>query len=76
MRFLEDAYASKGGSKHLYMLFDAVPDAVGVLVPIHELAGLPVLKLETDEGFRAVFQKTATPGSALGWRLGFYRNPK
>ena len=27
MRFLEDAYEFKGGSKYLYMLFDAVPGA-------------------------------------------------
>jgi sulfur relay (sulfurtransferase) DsrC/TusE family protein len=55
MHFLEDAYASKGGSKYLYMLFDAVPDAEGVLMPIHELAGLPALRLETDEGFGTAF---------------------
>lgn len=51
IRFLEDAYESKGGSKYLYMLFDAMPDTRGVLVPIHELAGLPSLRLETDKGF-------------------------
>jgi len=55
MQFLEDAYASKGGSKYLYRLFDAVPDAGGVLMPIHELAGLPALRLETDEGFGTAF---------------------
>ena len=50
-RFLEDAYESKGGSKYLYMLFDAMPQTRGILVPIHELAGLPSLRLETDKGF-------------------------
>ncbi len=51
IRFLEDAYEFEGGSKYLYMLFDAMPDTRGVLVPIHELAGLPSLRLETDKGF-------------------------
>jgi sulfur relay (sulfurtransferase) DsrC/TusE family protein len=55
MRFLEEAYAFKGGSKYLYMLFDAVPGTRGVLVPIHELAGLPSLRLDTDEGFGTSF---------------------
>lgn len=55
MRFLEEAYALKGGSKYLYMLFDAVPGTRGVLMPIHELAGLPALQLETDEGFGTAF---------------------
>lgn len=55
MRFLEEAYESKGGSKYLYMLFDAVPGTRGVLMPIHELAGLPALQLETDEGFGTAF---------------------
>lgn len=55
MQFLEDAYASKGGSKYLYMLFDAGPDAEGVLTPIHDLVGLPALRLETDEGFGTAF---------------------
>ncbi|MDZ7594465.1 MAG: hypothetical protein U0932_07430 [Thiobacillus sp.] len=55
MRFLEDAYEFKGGSKYLYMLFDAVPGARGVLVPIHELAGLPSLRLDTDKGFGTSF---------------------
>jgi sulfur relay (sulfurtransferase) DsrC/TusE family protein len=55
MRFLEEAYESKGGSKYLYMLFDAMPDTRGVLMPIHELAGLPALRLETDEGFGTAF---------------------
>lgn len=51
MRFLEEAYEFMGGGKYLYMLFDGVPEARGVLVPIHELAGLPSLRLDTDEGF-------------------------
>lgn len=55
MQFLEKAYESKGGSRYLYMLFDAVPDTRGVLMPIHELAGLPPLQLETDEGFGTAF---------------------
>lgn len=55
MRFLEEAYEFKGGSKYLYRLFDAVPDARGVLMSIHELAGLPALRLETDEGFGTAF---------------------
>ncbi|MDO9007157.1 MAG: hypothetical protein Q7U80_02950 [Thiobacillus sp.] len=55
MRFLEEAYEYKGGSKYLYMLFDAVPDTRGVLVPIHELAGLPSLLLDTDKGFGTSF---------------------
>jgi sulfur relay (sulfurtransferase) DsrC/TusE family protein len=55
MRFLEEAYASKGGGKYLYMLFDAMPDTRGVLMPIHELAGLPALRMEKDEGFGTAF---------------------
>lgn len=55
MRFLEEAYESQGGSKYLYMLFDAMPDTRGVLMPIHELAGLPALRLETDDGFGTAF---------------------
>ena len=30
-------------------------DTRGVLMPIHELAGLPPLRLETDEGFGTAF---------------------
>ena len=55
MRFLEQAYDAKGGSKYLYTLFDALPDTRGVLMPIHELAGLPALRLETDESFGTAF---------------------
>lgn len=55
MRFLEEAYEFKGGSRYLYMLFDAVPGSRGVLQPIHELAGLPSLPLESDEGFGTTF---------------------
>lgn len=55
MRFLENAFADKGGSKYLYMLFDAVPDTQGVLSPIHELAGLPSLRLQSDKGFGTAF---------------------
>jgi len=55
MRFLEEAYEFKGGSKYLYRLFDAMPGTRGVLMPIHELAGLAPLRLETDEGFGTAF---------------------
>lgn len=55
MRYLENEYADKGGSKYLYMLFDGVPDSQGVLSPIHELAGLPNLRLQTDKGFGTAF---------------------
>lgn len=55
MQFLEDAYQSEGGSKYLYMLFDAMPGMRGVLTPIHMLAGLPSLHLQTDEGFGTAF---------------------
>ena len=55
MRFLEEAYESKGGSKYLYKLFDAMPVTRGVLMPIHVLAGLPALRLETDQGFGTAF---------------------
>ena len=55
MRFLEEAYESKGGGKYLYKLFDAMPDTRGVLMPIHELAGLPALRMDTDEGFGTAF---------------------
>ena len=55
MQFLEEAYEFKGGGRYLYMLFDAVPGTRGVLMPIHELAGLPALQLETDEGFGTAF---------------------
>lgn len=55
MRFLENAYQAKGGSKYLYMLFDTCPEMRGVLRPIHELAGLPPLRLESDHGFGTSF---------------------
>lgn len=55
MRYLENAFSSKGGSKYLYMLFDAVPDTQGVLTPIHQLAGLPMLRLQADKGFGTAF---------------------
>ena len=55
MRYLENAFAVRGGSKYLYMLFDAVPDTQGVLSPIHELAGLPGLRLQADKGFGTAF---------------------
>lgn len=55
MRYLENEFAHEGGSKYLYMLFDAVPDTQGVLSPIHELAGLPSLRLQADKGFGTAF---------------------
>lgn len=56
MRFLEEAYESRGGSKYLYMLFDTPdPEKRGVLTQIHELAGLPGLRLDTDQGFGTAF---------------------
>lgn len=55
MRYLENKFADRGGSKYLYMLFDAVPDTQGVLTPIHELAGLPSLRLQEDKGFGTAF---------------------
>ncbi len=56
IRFLEDAYESQGGSKYLYMLFDTPdPEKRGVLTQIHELAGLPGLRLDTDKGFGTAF---------------------
>ena len=55
MRYLENAFSDQGGSKYLYMLFDAVPDSQGVLSPIHALAGLPSLRLQTDAGFGTAF---------------------
>lgn len=55
MRYLENAFADRGGSKYLYMLFDALPDSQGVLSPIHELAGLPALRLQADKGFGTAF---------------------
>lgn len=55
MRFLEEAFEPKGGGKYLYMLFDALADTRGVLMPIHELAGLPPLHLETDKGFGTAY---------------------
>ena len=55
MRYLENEFSSNGGSKYLYMLFDAVPDTQGVLSPIHELAGLPSLRLQADKGFGTAF---------------------
>ena len=55
MRYLENAFANRGGSKYLYMLFDGVPNSQGVLSPIHQLAGLPSLRLQADKGFGTAF---------------------
>lgn len=57
MRFLNNAFESEGGSKYLYRLFDqgssvgAGGSEVGVLTRIHELAGLPELTNNIDDGF-------------------------
>ena len=55
LRFLEEAYEFKGGRTYLDSLFDALVDNRGVLMPIHELAGLPHLHLATDNGFGAAY---------------------
>ena len=51
VRFLEDAYESKGGARYLHMLFDT-PDLEqrSVLTQIHGLAELPRLRLGTNKG--------------------------
>lgn len=51
VRFLEDAYESKGGGRYLNMLFNMPdPEQRGVLSQIHELAELPGLRLGTIKG--------------------------
>lgn len=51
VRFLEDAYESKGGGRYLNTLFDMPdPEHRGVLTQIHELAELPGLRLGTIKG--------------------------
>lgn len=55
MRYLENAYAERGGGRYLHMLFDLVPNARGVLTTIHDLANLPSLRLEADKGFGTAF---------------------
>lgn len=51
VRFLEEAYAAKGGGRYLNMLFNMPdPEQRGVLSQIHELAGLPGLRLGTIKG--------------------------
>lgn len=54
MRFLEKAYAERGGSRYLYKLFDD-GKSNGVLHIIHNLVGLPELRLDVDEGFGTAF---------------------
>ncbi len=57
MRFLKQTYEDQGGGKYLYGLFDqgsstgAGGSEVGVLTRIHELAGLPELTHNVDDGF-------------------------
>ncbi len=56
MRYLIDEYSDRGGSKYLYQLFDQAEsaDELGVLTLIHQLAGLPSLTHNEDEGFGTV----------------------
>ncbi len=55
MRFLEKEFSEQGGSKYLYQLFDNGATSKGVLHIIHELVGLPGLRLDTDKGFGTAF---------------------
>ncbi|QQZ27328.1 hypothetical protein HMY34_00340 [Thiothrix subterranea] len=48
VRFLDQAFAHKGGSKYLEELF---PTGQGVIRTIHALAGLPSLQMDVDKGF-------------------------
>lgn len=51
VRFLEEAYEPKGGGRYLNMLFSMPdPEHRGVLTQIHELAGLPRLRLGKNKG--------------------------
>ncbi|EIJ36436.1 hypothetical protein [Thiothrix nivea] len=60
MRFLNKTYEEQGGSKYLYKLFDQGSSVgvggseVGVITRIHELAGLPELTHNVDDGFGTV----------------------
>ncbi|MGB3917734.1 MAG: TusE/DsrC/DsvC family sulfur relay protein [Thiothrix litoralis] len=60
MRFLNHTYESQGGSKYLYKLFDqgssvgAGGSEVGIITRIHELAGLPELTDNVDDGVGTV----------------------
>ncbi|OQX04602.1 MAG: hypothetical protein BWK73_35720 [Thiothrix lacustris] len=47
VRFLDQAFAHKGGSKYLEELF---PTGQGVIRTIHALAGLPPLQMDVDKG--------------------------
>lgn len=47
LRFLEQAFAAKGGGKYLESLF---PPGEGVIRSIHLLAGLPQLEMDIDPG--------------------------
>lgn len=55
MRFLEEAFSEKGGSRYLYELFHDEKGPDGVLHAIHTLAGLPGLRLDVDKGFGTAF---------------------
>ena len=52
VRFLDQAFAHKGGSKYLEELF---PTGQGVIRTIHTLAGLPQLEMDIDKGFGTAF---------------------
>lgn len=60
MRFLNSTYENQGGSKYLYQLFDQGNSVdqdsseEGIITRIHELAGLPKLTYNVDEGFGTV----------------------
>jgi len=47
VRFLDEAFVHKGGSKYLEELF---PSGQGVIRTIHALAGLPPLQMDVDKG--------------------------
>ena len=56
MRYLNDIYQDQGGSKYLYHLFDqgssigSGGSEVGIITRIHELAELPELTHNVDDG--------------------------
>ncbi|MCB1787949.1 MAG: hypothetical protein H6953_13105 [Chromatiaceae bacterium] len=61
MRHLIRHFEPRGGSRFLYRLFDAIQPSdetgreLGILTMIHELAQLPELTHNEDEGFGTVF---------------------
>ena len=60
MRFLNEAYEAQGGSKYLYHLFDQGSTVgtggseLGIITRIHELAELPELTNNEDDGVGSV----------------------